>query len=70
MITNTSYLLEAHEELWQKELPLDVSLLLQSDGAYCVSSPPKLDNKRIKHKVVTFTVPHNAVTQVFDYQNK
>lgn len=69
MITGTSYLLEAHEELWEKELPRDVELLLQSEGT--IHKNTKINAKpRDKTRVVTFTVPHNTVTQIFDYREK
>lgn len=70
MVTNTSYLLEAHEELWQKDVPKEVELLLENDGVYSVTSPPKLIGSRDKSKIITFTVPHNSVSQVFDYKSK
>lgn len=70
MITNQSYLLEAHEELWEKEVPTDVQLLLDNDGTYDVKNPPKPSIKKRKANIITFTVPHNAVTQIFDYQSK
>lgn len=70
MVTNCSYLLEAHEELFKKELPSDVQLLLENDGTYNVQTPPKLLGTRIKSNMVTFTIPHNSVSQIFDYQTK
>ena len=70
MVSNTSYILEAHEELWEKELPVDVQLLLQANGTYHVNSPPVLRKDFDFSKVITFTVPHNSVTQVFDYKSK
>jgi len=70
MVSNQSYLLEAHEELWEKEVPTDVQLLLDNDGTYEVKSPPKLNVNRKKSQIITFTVPHNSVTQIFDYQSK
>lgn len=70
MVTGISYMLEAHEELWDKELSNEVSLLLQNEGTYHVDNPPKLVNPRIKSKVVTFTIPHNSVAQVFDFKEK
>jgi len=70
LVSNTSYLLEAHEELWEKELPEDVSLLLENDGHYDTTKPPKLKGKRVKSDLVSFIVPHNSVTQIFDYKKK
>ena len=70
MITGTSYMLEAHEELWEKELPIDVKYLLENDGTYHIDNPPKLLSTKKKSQVITFTVPHNSVTQVFDFREK
>lgn len=70
LVTNTSYLLEAHEELWNKQVPREVELLLQGNGAYHIDNPPQL-LKTIKNgQCISFTVPHNAVTQIFDFKLK
>jgi major vault protein len=69
MISGTSYLLGANEELWDKELSEEAEILLQSqNGVYNVREPkPKLA-KRDKSKVVVYKIPHNSVVQVFDYK--
>jgi major vault protein len=73
MITGQTYLLGAHEELWNKELPEDVEIMLQNEGIYFVKAHEhqfgKL-KKRDKSRVVTFLVPHNSVVQVFDFKEK
>jgi major vault protein len=45
-------------------------LLLESEGTYSVDKPPKISRVRDKSEVVTYTVPHNSVAQVFDYKTK
>lgn len=70
----STVLLNEDEELWKKELdPLVEELLLTpkltktiagtSRGAPAVS-------RRDKNRVVTCTVPHNALVQVFDYKTQ
>lgn len=70
MITGTTYLLGAHEELWEKDLPDDVEILLQTEGTYDTQSKLPVLKKRDKSRVVTFMVPHNSVLQIFDYKTK
>src|SRR5690606_1089073 len=69
MISGTTYLLGANEELWEKELSEEVEILLQSQfGSYfCKDSKPRLQ-PRDKSKVVVFKIPHNSVVQVYDYK--
>ena len=69
METGKTYLLRAHEEFWEKYLPEDVEILLQSEGgAYDTREKRQLLQPRKKHEVVTYSVPHNSCTQVFDYK--
>ncbi|KXJ17149.1 Major vault protein [Exaiptasia diaphana] len=77
-----SYLLKAYEELWEKELPDNVELILQKGGghgsedirklAYFESSiDPKIASKgRDKTRVVVYRCPGNTAVQVYDYQKK
>lgn len=68
-------MLSSDEELWNKDLPLDVDELLASGkdplsdrGSRGASSQsPKA---RDKTKVVAFRVPHNAAVQIYDYKDK
>ncbi|XP_061081262.1 major vault protein-like [Conger conger] len=70
-----TYMLTQDEELWEKELPQNVELLLQSGrdaladrgrrGSPLVEAPP-----RDRTRVVTYRVPHNAALQVYDYREK
>jgi major vault protein len=70
MVSGRTYLLGAHEELWDKNLPEDVERLLQSEGAFEVNKPKAPLQLREKHKVITFKIPHNSVLQIFDYKEK
>jgi major vault protein len=70
MVTGKTYLLGAHEELWEKDLPEPVEILLQNEGVYEIGKQTKALKKREKYKVVTFVLPHNSVVQIFDYKEK
>lgn len=70
MITGETYLLKSHEELWEKPVPDIVETLLQTEGVFDINqAKPKLA-PRDKSRVIAFNVPHNAVTQIFDYKDK
>jgi len=70
MVTGKTYLLGAHEELWEKDLPEQVEILLQNEGIYEIRKQNPAIKKREKYKVVTFVLPHNSVVQIFDYKEK
>jgi major vault protein len=70
MVTGKTYLLGAHEELWEKDLPEQVEILLQNEGVYEIGKKNAAIKKRDKYKVVTFVLPHNSVVQIFDYKEK
>ena len=65
-----SYMLKPNEELWAKELPEVVELLLQAPGAIQVNNPPQLRAVRDKTRVVAYRAPHNSVVQIYDYGSK
>jgi major vault protein len=72
MVTGASYMLNAHEELWSKELSADTELLL-STGCGVFEEARRNELKLIpreKFRVVTYTVQHNSAVQVFDYNIK
>lgn len=54
-----TYMLKAHEELWEMELDDQVEELLGYKG-----------NNRDKTKLVTFKCPFNSAVQVYDYKSK
>jgi major vault protein len=77
-IVGETYMLNPHEELWEKELPAEVEDLLskQAQGnTYVPSDRRSADHDyehilRDKTKVVTFRVAHNAACQVYDFKTK
>jgi len=75
-VVGETYLLSAHEELWEKDLPIEVDELLakQTKGQTYQPSHEKSELQmtftRNKTKVVTYRVPHNAACQVYDFKTK
>merc|ERR1719473_1591581 len=82
-VIGKTYMLKANEELWEKELPLEVEELLEAQklgNAYVPSSGIKSTVKsmdlskreyiRDKTKVVKFRVPHNCAIQLYNYKSK
>mmetsp|Transcript_29108 Transcript_29108/g.26506 ORF Transcript_29108/g.26506 Transcript_29108/m.26506 type:complete len:855 (+) Transcript_29108:55-2619(+) len=84
METGKTYLLEAHEELWEKELPETVEFLIAQQKVGQPYVPPKFDAKgnlvyesaevkgykRDKTRVVTYRAPSNSAVQLYDYKAK
>lgn len=82
-VSGKTYLLEANQELWEKELSLEVEQLLKASRAGVPYIPPKIDEngnlvyevrydesyKREKTRVVTFKASHNSAVQIYDYKN-
>jgi major vault protein len=84
VVSGQTYLLAAHEELWEKELsPLIEDLLLnQKSGSVFIAGETnevtgemvykrnqiKAPKTREKWRVVTFQAPANSAVQVFDYK--
>lgn len=71
-VAGQTYLLKAHEELWEKELPQEVESLLNQnpdldEDSGLAAAPTK---KRDKSRVVSYRVPHNAAVQIYDYKAK
>jgi len=73
-VTGETYMLNHDEELWQKELPPAVEILVgqskdpladRSDRSSGSAAKP-----RDKTRVITFRVPHNAAVQIYDYKEK
>lgn len=73
MIGHT-YMLTQDEELWQKELPVNVENLLASPrdplADRSVRATTTLTMLRDRTRVVSYRVPHNAAVQVYDYREK
>eukprot|EP00463_Aulacantha_scolymantha_P005480 TRINITY_DN683_c1_g1_i1.p1 TRINITY_DN683_c1_g1~~TRINITY_DN683_c1_g1_i1.p1 ORF type:complete len:245 (-),score=33.67 TRINITY_DN683_c1_g1_i1:202-936(-) len=60
-IRGQSYMLEAHEQLWNKELPKPVEQQISHRCKIAVGT-------RDKSKLVTFPVSYNSAVQIFDYK--
>lgn len=56
-VVGESYMLNANEELWEKDLPDIVEHLLGGGN-------------RNKSQVVTYRAPHNSCVQIYDYKEK
>ncbi|EDO28394.1 predicted protein, partial [Nematostella vectensis] len=77
-VCGQTYMLTHDEELWMKELPPAVELLLAggkdplADRGYrnIAPPPPKSETRRDKTRVITYRVPHNAAVQIYDYTEK
>ena len=79
-----TYLLKAHEILWEKNLHSQVETLLDLANAGLAYIRPKKNIKgkyiyehkvqtvfnRVKSNVVRYKVPHSFVVQLYDYKNK
>lgn len=70
-----NYMLNEHERLWKKEIPMAIEELLISKG---VTDVTKEDDEkreqeilnRDQNKVVSYMVPHNAACQIYDYNTE
>ncbi|EDO36139.1 predicted protein [Nematostella vectensis] len=75
-VCGQTYMLTHDEELWMKELPPAVELLLAggkdplADRGYRNIAPPPREGERDKTRVITYRVPHNAAVQIYDYTEK
>lgn len=71
-VIGEAFMLAAHEELWEKELPKVVEEKLQRQGDSHTAYMEKrgVVAKRDKTRVVRYVIPHNAITQVYDYKKR
>lgn len=73
-VIGQTYMLTQDEELWQKELPVNVETLLSQSRDPLADRSERGRNfgqaERDKTRVVAFRVPHNAAVQVYDYREK
>lgn len=60
-ISGQTYMLKSNEELWEKDLPVEVEALLQESNG---------GQKRDRSRVVSYRVPHNSAVQIFDYKTQ
>jgi major vault protein len=72
-VIGQTYMLSAEEELWEKELPAVVEGKLAQQGmsftTWMVESKGNAP-KRDRSKVVTYRLPHNTVSQVYDFKKR
>jgi major vault protein len=61
-VIGKSYMLESYEELWSKELPPTIEVL--------VSQNSEKSGARDHTKVVTYKCPYNAIMQIFNFKNE
>jgi major vault protein len=64
-----SYMLQPHEQLWEKVLAPTVEDLLQKAGQERMSGNAKAV-QRDKTRMVTYRAPHNSAVQVYDFKAK
>ena len=72
-VIGRTYMLQCDEELWEMNLdPLSEKLVQRefTGDDFQVFVAEKKEVKRIRHMVVSIGVPHNSVTQIFDYKSK
>uniref|UniRef100_A0A4W4E4Y9 Major vault protein n=1 Tax=Electrophorus electricus TaxID=8005 RepID=A0A4W4E4Y9_ELEEL len=73
-VIGQTYMLTHDEELWEKELPVNVEVLLGSTrdplAGRSERNQDDTGEPRDKTRVVSFRVPHNAAVQVYDYREK
>lgn len=73
-VVGQTYVLNQDEELWNKPLPEQIEKLLSSEVDPLADRGARSHTKdtkgRLKHKVVTYRVPHNAAAQIYDYKAK
>jgi len=70
-VSGQTYMLQSHEELWNKTLPEDVeNLLAASVDKSKKSGKSSASGKRVLYKMITYRVPHNAAVQIYDYKKK
>jgi major vault protein len=78
----STYLLKAHESLWEKELPENYELLLQKERLGVSYSTPRVVGKEViydevynneprdKTKVISYKIAQGKCVQVYNYKTK
>jgi len=73
-VVGQTYVLNQDEELWDKPLPEQIEKLLNAEVDPLADRTARAHNKeskaRLKSKVVSYRVPHNAAAQIYDYKAK
>jgi len=72
MISGQTYVLQAHEELWEKILPKEVEELIALGSTTRDSSQVEnvVSYRGNKSRVVSYRVPYNAAAQIYDYSRQ
>jgi major vault protein len=72
MISGQTYILKAHEELWEKNLPKEVEeqIALGSTTRDYSQVENVVSFRGNKSRVVSYRVPYNAATQIYDYSKQ
>ena len=84
LVRGKTYLLDTHEELWSKDLTEEIeylvaaqklgskSLEIQKDKNGNPIYDPKIlaANKRDKTRAVSYKIPHNSVTELYNFKTK
>eukprot|EP01006_Ploeotia_vitrea_P061194 TRINITY_DN7746_c0_g1_i1.p1 TRINITY_DN7746_c0_g1~~TRINITY_DN7746_c0_g1_i1.p1 ORF type:complete len:841 (+),score=171.23 TRINITY_DN7746_c0_g1_i1:48-2570(+) len=72
-VTGETYMLKPNEELWAKPINAKVAELLARQGAHHHAFLEKSSGRNVRRestRLVTFSVPHNSVVQVYDYKKR
>eukprot|EP00760_Papus_ankaliazontas_P003287 PhM_4_TR11533/c0_g1_i1/m.36900/K17266/MVP; major vault protein len=72
-VIGQTFMLTAEEELWEKDMPDVVEQKLASQGMAFTTwmQEAKAGRKsRDKTRVVTYSIPHNTLAQVYDYKTR
>ena len=77
-VVGRSYMLKSNEELWEKPLPPSIErILLSSQASRDKKAEAEAERKaaaegriRDKTRVVSYSVPNNAVVQIFDFKTQ
>lgn len=75
-VIGETFMLNQDEELWPKEVPAQVELLLVverdplADRGAGQGKDVLAGKARDKTKVIAFRVPHNAAVQIYDFKEK
>jgi major vault protein len=77
-----TYLLKAHEELWDKPLTAELEDLyateklginyvvpIERNGKTFYEKTDTTGYKRVKHEVMSYNVPNNRAVQLYDFKN-
>ena len=73
VVSGETYMLTQDEELWEKQLPPLLVFLLKTKDPRCDRGDYSLPVEEAPQgctRGVTYRVPHNAASQIYDYTEK